>query len=541
MTKLITTILLLFFITACSGQAAPPLVATKAPSTAPTEIPQTAPPVATEAPSAAPTEIPQASPLLLPQSNWAGGITYTDGTVEPILVHLDTTGGTLTIQPKTAVLTLDKVERHENTLSFTRTTPTILKFTGQITSLHIEGQVEANERRGSFMLWPLLIENERALAEFSSTYAFVAGQTLRIHLPFSYAAAGLDFFWSGLTLTHFGTGAVRGLYPIAQDTFLVGNARVIGYPFEAKIMFVRDAAGQVTGLTWQAFNPTNGKLGDSQPAQRLTLPEETVHYPSTGGITLTGLLTLPAAPGSHPAIVVLHGSERGERKDFLRQQLSAFMASHGIAVLTYDKRGVGDSGGVYQEVASEANVSLLAQDALAGVSYLKGRSDIDSHHIGLIGSSQAGWIIPRAAQSGDVAFFVILSGAVVSVGIENAYSSYTNDGAAPPHYSATEISEKLALVQSSGFDPVPVMMKLTQPGLWLWGDQDKSVPVPESLKNLNSLIAQGQSRFSYHLFPNADHNLQQSHAGLFTELPYSSGYPDDFFTTLTTWLRASVH
>jgi alpha/beta superfamily hydrolase len=202
------------------------------------------------------------------------------------------------------------------------------------------------------------------------------------------------------------------------------------------------------------------------------------------GITLTGLLTLPPASGPHPAIVVVHGSERGERNDFLRQQLSGFMASHGIAVLTYDKRGVGDSGGVYQEVASEANVSLLAQDALAGVSYLKGRSDIAIPHIGLIGSSQAGWIIPRAAQSGDVAFFVILSGAVVSVGIENAYSSYTNDGAARPQYSPAEISEKLALAQSSGFDPVPVMMKLTQPGLWLWGDQDKSMPVPESPKNL---------------------------------------------------------
>ena len=78
------------------------------------------------------------------------------------------------------------------------------------------------------------------------------------------------------------------------------------------------------------------------------------------------------------------------RNDFGRQQMSAFMASQGLAVLTYDKRGVGDSGGVYQEYASESNLSLLAQDALAGVNYLKGRPEIDSRRIGLIGASQAG-------------------------------------------------------------------------------------------------------------------------------------------------------
>src|SRR5689334_1789737 len=131
MSRLITATLLVFFITACSGQAAPAMVAT---SDAPTEIPRASPLVATGVPSP-PTEIPRASPLTAAQSNWAGGITYTDGTVEPILVHLDASGGTLIIQPKTDVLTLDKVERHENTVSFSLATPRPLQFTGQLTSL----------------------------------------------------------------------------------------------------------------------------------------------------------------------------------------------------------------------------------------------------------------------------------------------------------------------------------------------------------------------------------------------------------------------
>ena len=537
MIRLIIIALLLLQITACSAQQTAPPSATAVPTAAPTQIPLGA----TAVPTAAPTQTPHVSALTQPQSAWAGAIIYADGTAEAILVQLDTTGGTLTIQPKTAALTLAKVERTEATLAFNVTTKTTLEFTGQLKGLQIVGQVEGGNQSGSFVLWPLLTQTDTVRAEFSGTYQFTAGESLRIHLPFSFAAAGLDFFWSGLTLTHFGTGAVRGLYPIAQDMFLVGSARVIGYPFEAQVTFTRDASGRVSGLTWQTFNPTTRELGDIQLAQRLALPEETVPYPSADGITLTGLLTLPPTPGPHPAIVVLHGSERGERNDFFRQQLSAFMASHGIAVLTYDKRGVGDSGGIYQEAASEANLSLLAQDALAGVSYLKRRPEIDSQHIGLIGSSQSGWSVPlAAAQSGDIDFFVILSGAIVSVGIEDAYSSYTNDGESSPRYSGAEISQKLAGVQPSGFDPVPTIAKLRQPGLWLWGDQDKSIPVPESLKKLDSLIAQGQSRLAYHLFPNADHNLQQSKQGLFNEIPYSSGYPEDFFRTLAMWLKATL-
>ncbi len=413
-----------------------------------------------------------------------------------------------------------------------------MHFSGQFIGPQIQGQVEQTGESSAFTLWPILNLTDDALSEFLGTYRFESGTALSINLSPSYSSSGLDFFWTGLTLNHFGTGAVRGLYPIGADTFLVGSARVIGYPFTAQITFERDQSGNVSGLVWQSRDVATGQLDNGQRAVRLTLLSETVHYTSTDGITLTGLLTLPDTPGRHAGIVVLHGSERGTRNDFGRQQMSAFMASQGLAVLTYDKRGVGDSGGVYQEYASESNLSLLAQDALAGVNYLKGRPEIDSRRIGLIGASQAGWIIPlAAAQSADVRFFIILSGPVVSVGTESQYSSYTNNGDSPSSYSAEDISKKLATASPSGFDPLPVIADLQQPGLWLWGDQDQSVPVPESLSNLKGLIAQGRANFAYRVFLNADHNLQQSSHGLFNEIPYSAGFPEDYYTTLAQWLQ----
>ena len=134
-------------------------------------------------------------------------------------------------------------------------------------------------------------------------------------------------------------------------------------------------------------------------------------------------------------------------------------------------------------------------------------------------------------------FFIILSGPVVSVGTESQYSSYTNNGDSPSSYWAEDISKKLATASPSGFDPLPVIASLQQPGLWLWGNEDQSVPVPESLSDLKGLIAQGRANFTYQIFPSADHNLQQSGHGLFDEIPYSAGFPEDYYTTLAQWLQ----
>ncbi|MGZ9164684.1 MAG: alpha/beta hydrolase family protein [Anaerolineales bacterium] len=191
---------------------------------------------------------------------------------------------------------------------------------------------------------------------------------------------------------------------------------------------------------------------------------------------------------------MLHGSEPGTKDNFGNQQMSAFMASQGIAILTYDKRGAGESEGTYVESASERNLSLTAQDAIAGVEYLNSRSEINSDRIGLTGFSQAGWVIPLAAsQSEDISYFIILSGPITSVGHEDIFSSYTNDGESANNYSQEEISNGLADALHSGFDSTPIIAELAQLGLWIWGDQDKSLKLKLGLQDF--LFIRGPETF----------------------------------------------
>jgi dienelactone hydrolase len=529
MSRQIAVALIMFALVACGAQ----------PATVPTPVPAASQPTITPP---APTATPA---VTLDHAAWAGGIVTPDGSSQSIILNLDESGGTLIVQPRSEPLTIEIQQRTATALEFTATDDAPMRFLGLLDRGQLAGQVERNGASRPFTLTPLAAPAPAELSPLLGLYRFDSGAALSINLAPSFSDGELDFFWPGLTLNDFAGGAVRGLYPLGADTFLVGSARVLGHPFAAQIGFERDAQGQASGLIWQQRDPLTGAGdprvgGAASSASRVALITETVSYPAGDGVTLTGLLTRPAAGGPHPAMVVLHGSERGTRDDFGRQQLSAFLASQGFAALTYDKRGVGDSGGRYSESAAEANLSLLAEDALAGVAYLKQLPDIAAAHIGLIGPSQAGWSIPLAARSSDVAFFVVISGPLVSVGVENSYSGYTNDGESASQRSAEEISRLLADVAPSGFDPIPVVQGLTQPGLWLWGGQDKSVPVPESASALDRLIAAGRTNFSYHIFAAADHNLQQTSQGLFAEIPTSPGYPGDYYATLGAWLKERV-
>ncbi len=500
-------------------------------------------------PQATPTKILEPMPtqtLSVPipiPSDWAGAITRSDGTFESIVVHLDEKNGTLNIEPKAKTYTFEDLQRLNSKISFRVTAENEMNFSGEYNGSQISGQVEQNGQTDTFTLFPLFFESKESLNDFAGTYQFESGESLLVNLAPEYSNSGLYFFGQGLMVTHFGTGAIRALYPITKDTFLVGTARAFGYPFREQIMFQRGSDGNVTGLTWQTRNEKAGEPEESQSATRIILKSEVVHFTSADGTQLTGLLTLPATRGPYPAIMSLHGSEPGTKDNFGSQQMSTFMASHGIAILTYDKRGVGESEGNYVEAATERNLRLIAQNAIAGVEYLRSRPEVKADQIGLTGFSQAGWVIPLAAsQSEDIAYFIILSGPVTSVGHEDLFSTYTNDGESARTYSQDLIAKQLAGTSShTGFDSTPIIANLDQLGLWIWGDQDKSQPAFESESRLKEIIAGGKSNFSYLTLVNADHNLQQTTQGLFNEIPYSSGYHQNYYKTMAEWLKENIN
>jgi uncharacterized protein len=135
--------------------------------------------------------------------------------------------------------------------------------------------------------------------------------------------------------------------------------------------------------------------------------------PTAGNIKLAGTLTLPKGDGPFPAVVLVSGSGPQDRdetifghKPFL--VLADHLTQKGIAVLRYDDRGVGKSGGNYKDATS----ADFATDAYAAVTFLKGRKEIDPKRIGIAGHSEGGMIAPMIAADhpDDVAFIVLLAG-----------------------------------------------------------------------------------------------------------------------------------
>jgi pimeloyl-ACP methyl ester carboxylesterase len=149
------------------------------------------------------------------------------------------------------------------------------------------------------------------------------------------------------------------------------------------------------------------------PAKPYPYREEDVSFEnSTAGIKLAGTLTIPPGKGPFPAVVLVAGSGAHDRDEALMGHrpflvLSDYLTRRGIAVLRYDKRGVGESGGTY----ATATTSDFADDADAGLAYLETRGEVDRRKIGLIGHSEGGMIAPMlAARNSSVAYIVMMAG-----------------------------------------------------------------------------------------------------------------------------------
>ncbi|MEV0701172.1 alpha/beta fold hydrolase [Saccharopolyspora sp. NPDC050389] len=109
------------------------------------------------------------------------------------------------------------------------------------------------------------------------------------------------------------------------------------------------------------------------------------------GLPLIGTLTLPAGPGPHPAVLLLHGSGRLDRDANARglrmglgPPLAAALAERGIAALRYDRRGVGATSGDWRATGFTDNT----HDAAAALRALAARPDIRADAIGVVGHSE---------------------------------------------------------------------------------------------------------------------------------------------------------
>ncbi len=267
------------------------------------------------------------------------------------------------------------------------------------------------------------------------------------------------------------------------------------------------AFGGTGGARAKATTPKEPAFGPERT--RVDHREVDVTFRSHG-TSLAGTLFLPKGGEPHPAVVWVHASGEHERLSYGVLVSAAIRAN--LAFFSYDKRGVGESGGkccpADDEEAGLREFGEQADDALAALEAVRSRPDIDAAHVGLLGVSQAGWIVPIAAvRSKDVAFTVLASGPTVTTGEEQFYSRLTGDANTSGSAAAKAArARKLREHGPSGFDPKPFLEKMTVPGLWLFGSADGSVPPDESEAVLDGLKASGRD-FTYVIFPGAGHGL----------------------------------
>lgn len=140
---------------------------------------------------------------------------------------------------------------------------------------------------------------------------------------------------------------------------------------------------------------------DSIRGEMMRLPVRHAQV-DAGGVSLHTRLMLPGGEGPFPAIVIAHGS--GDDAATLTYGDADFFAANGIAAVVYDKRGTGKSGGKYNH-----DFSLLADDLVTVVDWLRNQPGIDAARIGVSGYSQGGWIGPLAASRSDAIAFVIVN------------------------------------------------------------------------------------------------------------------------------------
>jgi pimeloyl-ACP methyl ester carboxylesterase len=129
------------------------------------------------------------------------------------------------------------------------------------------------------------------------------------------------------------------------------------------------------------------------------------------GAVLAGTIYLPSGVGPYPGVLWVHGAGEAPRLGWGGQVVPGLVQA-GVAVLSFDKRGVGRSQGVCCP-GDEGHFNLLTADVEGAVNVLRAQPDINAEEVGLVGASQAGWIAPRAADDTHVAFVALASAPTV--------------------------------------------------------------------------------------------------------------------------------
>lgn len=357
-----------------------------------------------------------------------------------------------------------------------------------------------------------------------------------------------------LTVFHFEIPVVQGVYE--------GNLNAA----KSAITGTWTQGGITRNLNFQRSDQLLELVRPQDPKKPYPYREEEVAFANPKAqVSLAGTLTVPSGQGPFPAAILIAGSGPHDRDENVAGHrpflvLADHLTRKGIAVLRYDKRGIGKSTGDYEQATTED----FASDATAALEYLKSRKEINGKKIGLIGHSEGGLIAPMiASRSTDVAWIVLLAApglkgeqimllqtelVLKAAGFDDDRIARARDFNLQSYALARKekdpevLETKLTdLVDSTGmsstlppttlkpqarmmtspwfrffldYDPVPALKKTQCPILALNGDKDLQIASKENLAQIEKALQEGGNKdFQTHEFPGLNHLFQHAPTG----------------------------
>lgn len=310
---------------------------------------------------------------------------------------------------------------------------------------------------------------------------------------------------------------------------------------------------------------------------------------TVAGTTRAGSLILPTNTEKPRALMIfVHGDGAMGRSAFgyyypLWQQL----AKQGIASYSWDKAGVGGSTGNWLNQTMQDRVDEI----LAAIAVLRQQSQLRDIPIGLIGFSQAGWVMPKALNDSseiELAIFVstpvnwlkqseflthtrltkedlsddaklqqmrnelsvtdlIVQGKPYSAYLEFLQQNPTQDA------ENAMTSERYHFVQQNILsDSQQDLMSLKQPIFVAFGNHDHNVNVPYNVTLFKQIFAHKSQQLNLKVYPNANHTLlKNSEFGHLSpsiwwlikmSLWEADGFSNEFIDDIMQWLNTQwVH
>lgn len=350
--------------------------------------------------------------------------------------------------------------------------------------------------------------------------------------------------------------------------------------------FLDAKTGDLTGVS-KGMNPVTRIHLKQAPAIEKNFSEEEIKFTNAGN-SLAGVVFKPKAQkGPIPYVILIQRSGWEDRNTPWYHSLGYILASKGIGVLLYDKRGCGKSTGNF----STANFNDLADDAASAFKYLTGRKDLNFSKIGFLGASQGGWLTPLAANKvSNCGFAILVVGPSVSLYEQDihrvqytlkdeGYSKESVDSAL--HYSnlffkyiqtnnekdwealrayTSAIKDKkwidqLDVPQSqtgddvlwwrkNAYDPTETLKKIKCPTLSIFGEKDVLVPPVENKSKMEAYLTHAGVKHKIVTIPNCGHDMITTKEGLNgADWNWPGVYwqwkmqPQEFVNSIAEWIK----